>query len=350
MLEVRELRLVQAIEAHGSLARAARVLATSQPALTRSLAALEARLRGPLFERGPRGAVATDLGRAVLADAADILARLERLDRHLLEVRGGQVRDLTIVAGAYAAESVALVAAARMLALYPSIRLRLVSTNWAEVPRAVQEREAPIGLLDLRGVQDDPGLEVERLRPQPAIFVTRPGHPLTRRGSLDLADIMAFPFVFLGRVPRQVQAPIAAAREAARAAGAMHPAFPALVQESPRATLAMLRHCDAVAGVTVTVAADALRLGEVVALPWRAPWVSVHPGVVRLRGRPLGEAEQGFLDLLRDADAEAERDAIAWCAAAGLSPDCGGAEPYPPTKPDAAMARSSGAASKPKSA
>ena len=58
MLEVRELRLVQAIEAHGSLARAARVLATSQPALTRSLAALEARLRGPLFERGPRGAIA----------------------------------------------------------------------------------------------------------------------------------------------------------------------------------------------------------------------------------------------------------------------------------------------------
>jgi hypothetical protein len=165
-----------------------------------------------------------------------------------------------------------------------------------------------------------------------------------------LAVFLAFPFVFLGRVPRQVQAPIAAAREAARAAGAMHPAFPALVQESPRATLAMLRHCDAVAGVTVTVAADALRLGEVVALPWRAPWVSVHPGVVRLRGRPLGEAEQGFLDLLRDADAEAERDAIAWCAAAGLSPDCGGAEPYPPTKPDAAMARSSGAASKPKSA
>lgn len=248
---MRELRLVQAIEEHGSLARAARVLGTSQPTLTRSLAALEARLRGRLFERGSRGVIATDLGQAVLADAAEILARLERLNRHLLEVRGGQVRDLTIVAGAYAAESVGL---------------------------------------------------------------------------------------------------IAAAREAAPAAGAMHPAFPALVLESPRASLALLRHCDAVAGVTVAVAPDALRLGEVVALPWRAPWVSVHPGVVRLRGRPLGEAEQGFLDLLRDADAETERDAMAWCAAAVLSPDCGGAEPYPPTKPDAAMARSSGVASKPKSA
>jgi hypothetical protein len=46
VLEVRERRLVQAIE-DGSPARGARVLATSQPALTRSLAALEARLRRP---------------------------------------------------------------------------------------------------------------------------------------------------------------------------------------------------------------------------------------------------------------------------------------------------------------
>ena len=79
MLEVRELRLVQAIAANGSLARAARVLATSQPALTRSLAALEARLRGKLFERGQRGAIATDLGRAVLAASWQFRVRPARL-------------------------------------------------------------------------------------------------------------------------------------------------------------------------------------------------------------------------------------------------------------------------------
>jgi hypothetical protein len=60
----------------------------------------------------------------------------------------------------------------------------------------------------------------------------------------------------------------------------------------------------------------------VAALPWREPWVSLHPGVIRLRGRPVGEAEQAFLDLLRDADAEAEREARAWCAENGLSAEC----------------------------
>ena len=92
MLEVRDLVLVRAIAEHGSLARAARVLAVGQPALTRSLAGLEARLRGPLFERNRRGVVPTDLCRALLAEAGEILERLARLDRHLSEVRGSRPR------------------------------------------------------------------------------------------------------------------------------------------------------------------------------------------------------------------------------------------------------------------
>lgn len=323
MLEIRDLRLVKAIAEHGSLARAARVLGVAQPALTRSLAALEARLRGPLFERGSRGVIATDLGRAILAEADDLLGRLERLDRHLSAVRGEQVRDLTVVGGAYIAESVAMPAAARMLALHPSVRLRLVVANWADAPQMVIAREASIGLVDLRGYAGDPGLEVEPLRRQPGIFVTRPGHPLASARQAGLVDIMAYPLIFLGRAPREVQGPFAEAREAARLAGAVHPAFPAMIHESPTVALTALRHCDAVVAITVALAAPALRSGEVVALPWRAPWLSIHPGVIRLRGHPPGEAERGFLDLLQTADREVEGESLAWCERLGVSPACG---------------------------
>lgn len=322
MLEARELRLVQAIAEHGSLVRASRVLGISQPALTRSLAALEARLQGPLFERSRRGVIATNLGRTLLSEASDILGRLERLERTMREVRGGQTQDLIVAGGAYIAETLGILAAARMLTGHPMVRVRLVTANWADVPRMVQEREAPIGMLELRGYQPDPGLTVDRLRPQPGIFVARPGHPLASRPTLGLADIMAFPFVFIGRAPQAVQAPMAAAREAARAAGAIHPAFPALVHESPTVALKVLGHCDAVAAVTVGLALEALRREEVVALRFREPWMSVHPGTLRLRNRAPSEAEQAFLDLLNDADAGIERDALAWCAAAGFSAAC----------------------------
>jgi DNA-binding transcriptional LysR family regulator len=323
MLEVRDLRLVRAIHEHGSLVRAARVLGVSQPALTRSLASLEAQLRGPLFERSRRGVIATNLGRAVVEEASDILGRLDRLDRAIAGVRGHQMRDLPIAAGAYIAETVGIAAAARMLAQHPTVRIRLLTANWADVPRMVIEREAPIGLVELRGFEADPALDVERLRPQPAVFVVRTGHPLTSRPATRPADMMAFPFVFIGRVPQAVQGPMAAAREAAQAAGALHPAFPALIHESPTVALKALRHSDAVAAVTVALALPELRRGEVVALPFREPWVSVHPGILRLRNRPPSEAEQAFLDLLQNADAESERDALAWCGAAGLPTDCG---------------------------
>lgn len=322
MFEVRDLRLVQAIHEHGSLVRAARVLGIAQPSLTRHLAALEAKLRGPLFERSHRGVMVTDLGRAILTEAADILGRIERLDRYATEVRGGHVRDLPVIAGAYIAESLCLVAAARMLALHPRIRIRLISANWAEVPRAVNEREAPFGLLDLRGFENDPRIEVERLRPQPGIFLVRPEHPLTARTGIDLADILAYPMVFIGRVPTELQAPMTAAREEARIRGTPYPAFPAILHESPTVGLNVLRHSDAVAAATPTIAGAALRMQEIVPLRWRAPWLSIHPGILRLRGRPLGEAEEGFLDLLRTVDREIERETLAWFHGQGIPAEC----------------------------
>ncbi|WP_431302288.1 LysR family transcriptional regulator [Sediminicoccus sp. BL-A-41-H5] len=322
MLDVRDLRLIIAIDEHGSLLRASRALAMAPSAVTRGLAAIEARLRGPLFERTGRGTITTDLGRAVLADARDILERMAGLDRHLAEARGGQVRDLNIVAGSYLAEGLALSAAGRMVSQYPQVRMRLTAANWTEVARAVLEREAPIGLLDLRGHQSDAGLEVEALRPQPGLFVVRPGHPLTRLPRVTLAAIMAHPLVFLGRAPREVQAPLLKAREAAREAGAVHPAFPALVHESPTVALRLVADSEMVAAVTASLAAGALRRGEVVTLPWREPWVCIRPGILTLRGPRLGEAEQGFLDLLRDADAAAEREGREICASLGLSAGC----------------------------
>jgi DNA-binding transcriptional LysR family regulator len=324
MIEVRELRLVKAIDEHGSLVRAARVLGIAQPALTRALARLEERLRGKLFERSRRGVIATDLGRAIIAEGRAILDSLERLDRHLSEARGTQTADLNIMAGAYMAESLCLTAAAGMLSAFPGTRLRLLAANWTEVPAAILDREAPIGLMDLRGFVADPGLVVEKLRLQPAIFVARAGHPLAQQGSASLADIMAYPLAFIGRAPREVQAPHVAAREEARRLGQPHPAFPALVHESPTVTLKLLPQSDAVAGVSVILALEAMRQGTIVALPWqRAPWASIHPGIITLRNRSLGAAELAFLELIRKADQKAEEEAIAWCSAQGMPSACG---------------------------
>jgi len=248
MIEVRDLRLVEAIHENGSLIRAARVLGVAQPALTRNLAVLEAKLGGQLFERNHRGVIATNLARAILADSAAILESVEKLNRQIGEVRGAQEQDLSVIAGGYIMDSLCITAAAHMLSLFPQVRLRLLTANWSEVPRAVLEREVPIGLADLRGLVLDPSLAVEKLRPHPVIIVARPGHPLALRAKVALPDIMAFPLAFIGRSPNELHKPLAAARGAARGQGDIHPSFPAVTHESPKVRLHLLRQSGRFAG------------------------------------------------------------------------------------------------------
>ena len=204
--------------------------------------------------------------------------------------------------------------------MHPTVRLRLGTANWADIPRAVREREAAIGIADVSDLGEAPDLEVEPLHPMPGLFVVRPGHPLAEPGqTLDLARIMAWPFVFLGRIPRRVQEPLALAREQARRDGRLHPAFPALILESPTAALLALQGSNAVAASTVSTAEPAIRAGDLVAVPWRAPWMVSRQGIVRLRNRRPGEAETAFLDLLRTTDREAEVGAGRFLAEFGLA-------------------------------
>jgi DNA-binding transcriptional LysR family regulator len=318
MLHVRDLQIVRAIHAEGSLARAARVLGVGQPALTRSLAALEAKLRGPLFERNRRGMVPTDLCRAMLADGTDILERLERLDRRMLEACGTHTQELSVSAGPYAAETIGMHAAARMLSLHPSVRIRMVASNWAEVPRAVREREASIGLLDVSEISDATDLTMELLEPQPSFFVARRGHPLAGVATIDLDDIMAFPLVFLGRVPRRVQDPLVQAREVARGRGRLHPAFPGVIHESPTVSLTVVRHSDAVTGVTLPIAEAAIRAGHIVPLAWRAPWMTLRSGIIRARLNPVTTVEEAYVAALRAVAGDAAIAARAFLLEAGI--------------------------------
>ncbi|WP_431282542.1 LysR family transcriptional regulator [Humitalea sp. 24SJ18S-53] len=323
MLDVRDLRIIRAIADNGSQARAARVLGMGQPALSRLLTAMEARLRGPLFERSRSGVIPTDLCRVALAEGEEILERAKRLNGLLLATRGAQKHELVVIAGHYVAETIGLVAGARLLSIHPALRLRMVATEWPEVPRAVREREAAIGLMDLRELGDAPDLLVEPLRPHPGVFVARAGHPLLAQRALDLAAILCWPLIFPGQIPHRVSDPMAKARDFAQSAGQRHPAYPAMIVASPSAQLIAVRHSDAVAAVTLPVAASLLRDGSLVALPWRAPWVSVHFGIIRPRGQRMTDAGEAYLDLLRQADQAAQADARAVLAGLGLSDETG---------------------------
>ena len=75
--EVADLRLVLAIEKHGSVGAAARELLVSQPSASQRLSVLERRCGARLFERNTTGARPTPAGAEMVSQARHILGHLE---------------------------------------------------------------------------------------------------------------------------------------------------------------------------------------------------------------------------------------------------------------------------------
>src|SRR5436309_667727 len=78
-LEVRHLRVINAIAEAGSLTRAAASLRMTQPGLSAQLRRIEMMLGGVIFDRGQAGAVPTPFGDLVLTRARAILPGIDGL-------------------------------------------------------------------------------------------------------------------------------------------------------------------------------------------------------------------------------------------------------------------------------
>ncbi|WP_437881859.1 pca operon transcription factor PcaQ [Pseudomonas sp. LRF_L74] len=178
----------------GSLARAAERMAVSQPAVSKTLKELEGVLEAVLFERGKRGVVLTEAGRAFLRYAEPSVQAL----------REG-VRSLR--SGAHEAGLVKLgVLSTVESSLLPEVVNRLHAQHGALVVSVVTGPSAYL-LGQLRGGQldlvvgrmtDSPqieGLTFEHLYSESMMLVVRPAHPLLLDERHDRSRLGDFPVV-----------------------------------------------------------------------------------------------------------------------------------------------------------
>ena len=86
-MDLKRLQQVMTVARLGSFSRAAEELHITQPALSRSIATLEARYGIRIFERGRGGAVLTEVGKLAVAEA-DALLRDARSLEHNFRLYG----------------------------------------------------------------------------------------------------------------------------------------------------------------------------------------------------------------------------------------------------------------------
>ena len=253
-LDPSDLVLVLAVVEEGSLTGAARRLGTSQPALSRSLRALERRVGTELFDRLPRGMRPTAAGELLAENARAVAAATRQADRELdahlrgaVELHVGLVVELPVVPVARALSE--LVAGAER-----SATIRIGTRD-----ELVDELRA--GELDvlIGSVPDDVhGLAVEPLFEERPVLVAGPGRPVTIAGLADLADR---PWI---APPPDVPA-WSAVLDAFRGAGLELPR-PAIVTGDVPLTVRLLAEGDFVAVLPSSVASFAEAPGLLVVL------------------------------------------------------------------------------------
>ena len=129
MLEIKDLRLIQALFDHGTFTRAARSLNVPQPVVSRNLQVLEIKLGRQLFIRKKTGSVPTDLARMIVSRADDLLRKISEIENNILDLQGNIATDLSVIAGSFSLETLLDTVAAKFIASKPRTRLILKSTR-----------------------------------------------------------------------------------------------------------------------------------------------------------------------------------------------------------------------------
>ena len=104
MIDIKDLRLIEALYEHKTFTRAARALQIPQPVLSRHLMQLERKLGLQLFIRRRSGSFPTDLGRSIIAKGRTILSQINEIEETLASINGTTISEISIVSGAKCCE------------------------------------------------------------------------------------------------------------------------------------------------------------------------------------------------------------------------------------------------------
>jgi DNA-binding transcriptional LysR family regulator len=300
-IELRPLRHLVTLVELGSFARAAATLRLSQPALTRSIQALERRVGTELVLRSPAGVIPTDVGQLLSQRARELLQLAEDLERDVISKSTLQSGHVAVGAGPYPAETIFVVALQNFVAAYPMVKVRLQIRAWDELLSRLRSREIDFFVAEVSTLQREADLDIELLDEHPLYFVARPGHPLAGRAEITAKETLAFPFVTMSRISPRVLQPMMAAQRSATRRSTQPPPFPAIESVTLSVLRRMVIASDLIAAVTLPCISEDLESGRIVLLG-SEPWLKLAYGIVALKARPISAASIRLRDLIRQAE------------------------------------------------
>ncbi|MEZ5670124.1 MAG: LysR family transcriptional regulator [Alphaproteobacteria bacterium] len=194
-IDPRKLMYFAAVVDHGSLNRAAKALAVSQPALSTSMDRLETELGLKLLERSPTGILPTKYGDILYCHARLIREEIELASKALVDARDGDQDAIRVGSLPSLAGGVMPVALSKWRETHPEQQLQVVENAQIDLLTGLVRRDFDfvIGLTEVFDIRD--GLRQRVLFRDSLCVIASPSHPLRDVTDLSWADLVRYPWI-----------------------------------------------------------------------------------------------------------------------------------------------------------
>jgi DNA-binding transcriptional LysR family regulator len=286
-MNLRHLSVFHGVAKAGSVNAAARLLHTSQPAVSRELRTLEERLGVLLFDRLPRGMRLTEAGQVLLDYAERIFGLEEAAERAIRELADLESGQLAIGASNTIGTYLLPALVASFHVRYPKVSLNLEVDNTEEIVKGVLDSRFVLGFVE--GRIRNPAIEAQEFRRDRIVAVVSPQHPLAKARAPSVRSLAESPSI--------MREPGSGTREIVERAFARHrlTLHCGLQINSSEALKRAALEGGGVGWISELCVVEELRSGRLVAL--KTPRLSLERALytLRLRGRHLNRSALAFL-------------------------------------------------------
>lgn len=301
-LDPRQLTHLQAVIEHGGFGRASEAIHLTQPALTRSIQALERTIGAKVINRQRGGLVLTEVGELLLEHTGRLNKAERELQRRINMIQGLEMGELRVGVGMFAAAGLIGPAIGQLNRHHSGIKVRVTVAPYHEMPERVLNGDLDIILMEKSMLTDREQFEIEALSPHPLALVCRAGHPLQSITKVGLREMLSFPMTAPKLPPalaedfrRKLLATVPDMADQARDLATIE-------CDSWRILLDVILHSDAVAMLPLFVIEPELRSGQLCSLPPFDTGVDFRLALAYRGRRELTSSEARFIELLHQHD------------------------------------------------
>ena len=294
-MKLRDLHVLMTVVQAGSMRKAATLLNTSQPAISRSIAELENAIGVQLLDRTSQGVGPTVYGRALLVGGAAMFDELHQAVKNiefLADPTAGEVRIGSIIP---LATSFVSAVVDRLSRQYPRIVFHFATGGTDTLHCSLHERNVDLLIARRYGPAADERESFEFLFDVFYVVVAGAKSPWVRRRRFALAELVNEPWVLPS--PENPAWPLA--MEAFRASGLNYPRATALA-DPPEVRMSLLASGRFLSIFPASALRFPTRRPAVKILPVELPSARVQIGIVTLKNRTLNPVVKLFVEQARE--------------------------------------------------